>query len=253
MRSTRQLAGFVGYPFASVSVVSLRQHLSAPDSQGSDVPSLRAMISEIDSLSVPFDFSVDVNPRKGKVPLQVSTRFGLFVGKRVRGVLNNPPDFHFRVLKGGQVVRNAPSLSGFDHKFNDSGTYVIEAAANGVGSTGYARLVRTATVTVTSEIPPAKSPVISVAYKGPAGQASFTVTGSDFRTNHVVHIRVVNDANLVTVFFDANSDSTGRISHQINFACAPGTRLSFSANDERDDKNDLTGTLWSNTAKVTVS
>lgn len=83
------------------------------------------------------------------------------------------------------------------------------------------------------------------------GQASFAVTGSKFLANHVVHIRVVNDANLVTVLryhlrFDRNHQP------QINIPCVPGTKLSFSANDDREDKSDLTGTLWSNTAKVTA-
>lgn len=260
MRSVRQLAGFVGYPFAAVSVVGVRQHLSAPDNQGSDVPSLRALIKGIEAIPVPFDFSLDVKPRNGTVPLVVSTRFGSFVGQRIRGVLRNPPDFHFRVLKDGQVIRNAPSLTGFDHKFTDSGNFVIEAAAQGVGSTGYARIVHSASVTAKSvpepeptDPPVLPRPLISVGYQGPAGQASFTVTGSNFLANHVVHIRVVNDSNLVTAFFDTTANSSGHINHQINFACAPGTRLSFSANDERDDKTDLTGTLWSNTAKVTAS
>jgi len=263
MRSVRQFAGFVGYPFPSVSVVGVRQHLSAPDNQGSDVPSLRALINGIESLPAPFDFSLNVEPRTGTAPLLVSTRYGSFVGQRIRGVLSNPPDFTFRVLKGGQVIRNAPSLTGFDHKFTDGGSYVIEAAAQGVGSTGYARIVHSATVNVKSSPPPPipptpepippPPPVISVAYKGPAGHASFTVMGSKFLANHVVHIRVVNDSNLVTVFFDTNSDSSGQINHQINFACAPGVRLSFSAIDEREDKSDLTGTLWSNTAKVTAT
>ncbi|MGS0685007.1 hypothetical protein ACVBEQ_07630 [Nakamurella sp. GG22] len=263
MRSIRQFAGFVGYPFPSVSMVSLRQHLSPPDDQVSELPSLRSLISGFEAFPAPFDFSLDVTPTSGTAPLQTSTGYGPFVGQRIRGVLSNPPDFTFRVLKGGQVIRNAPSLSGFDHRFTEGGSYVIEAAAQGVGSTGYSRVVRTATVAVRNvptpppppvPIPlPPLPPVISVDYRGPAGQASFTVTGSKFVPSHVVHIRVVNTANLVNVFFDSTSDSSGQLSHEINFACAPGTTLSFSANDERDDRSDLTGTLWSNTATVTAS
>jgi hypothetical protein len=96
-------------------------------------------------------------------------------------------------------------------------------------------------------------PTISVAYDGPAASASFTVTGRDFVPNHSVHIRVVNNFTLQNGFFDTTSDSSGRINHEINFPCVPGVKLSFSANDERGDRNDLTGTLWSNTVTLTAS
>ena len=265
MKTLRQFAGHVGYPFASVSVRGVRQHSSHPHFLDSAVPSLRAMIKEIDGLTVPFDFSLQVGPQQGTAPLLVSTRYGAFKGRWIRGVLSNPPDFHFRVLQGGQVNRIANSLTGFDHKFTEGGTYVIEAAAQGVGSPGYARVVHAATVNV-KNAPPAPSPapaptpppvpqrpIVGVAYQGPPSGAKFTVTGSQFLANHVVHTRVVNTANLVTVFFDTTSDSSGRINQQISFPCAPGVNLAFSANDERDDPDDLSGTLFSNTFTLTVT
>lgn len=158
MKSLRQLAGFVGYPDPSVSVRGVRGHLSPPHASGFDVPSVRTMTQQVEAVLVPFDFTLEVKPQQGTTPLLVSTRYGSFSGMRIRGLLSNPPDFQFRVLKNGQVIRNAPSLTGFDHKFSEGGTYVIEAAAQGVGNTGYRRVVHSTTVKVTAGGPPPPPP-----------------------------------------------------------------------------------------------
>jgi hypothetical protein len=124
------------------------------------------------------------------------------------------------------------------------------------GLTGSAATVRALirlleTTPPNNDEPVLTKPTISVRFDrvGP----TFTVSGTGFLPNHVVHIRVVNNASLVTVFFDAASDSSGRINHPITFEVAFPQRYSFSANDERRDSGDLTGTLWSNTVTITAT
>jgi hypothetical protein len=102
--------------------------------------------------------------------------------------------------------------------------------------------------------PKLKKPHITVTYTPPPASAKFTIKGSDFTPNHVVHIRGVNSSDLQhPAFADTTSDSSGAINFQAAIPCNQGTQLSFSANDERPDSSDLTGTLFSNTVAVTAS
>jgi hypothetical protein len=78
----------------------------------------------------------------------------------------------------------------------------------------------------------------------------FTVKGTGFLANHAVHIRVVSNAAGAPpsgLFWNSSSDASGGINFGINLPCLPGIQLYFSANDERPNSQDLTGTLWSNT------
>lgn len=97
--------------------------------------------------------------------------------------------------------------------------------------------------------PPPK-PSISVSTEGSGATSVFVVTGSGFLPNHLVHVRVVDDA-LTTLFFQQSSDGNGQFKLRQSIPCSSGLALHFSANDERADSHDLTGTLWSNT--VTTS
>lgn len=92
---------------------------------------------------------------------------------------------------------------------------------------------------------PTTPPSISVSTEG-SGASVFVITGSGFLPNHVVHIRVVDDA-LTTVFFQQSSDGSGQFKLRQSIQCITGLALHFSANDERSDPHDHTGTLWSNT------
>ena len=73
----------------------------------------------------------------------------------------------------------------------------------------------------------------------------FTVSGSGFTPNSTVHVRIVDDA-LNTLWFTQSADASGNLNMQQPINCTPGA-LHFSANDERPNPNDATGTLWSNT------
>jgi hypothetical protein len=99
---------------------------------------------------------------------------------------------------------------------------------------------------------PIVKPSISVDYD--AGKKSFTVKGQRFLASHAAHIRVVNNADVQNpVTFPAMSDGSGRINLPITFPINVPQVYSFSANDERPDRSDLTGTLWSNTVTLTAT
>jgi hypothetical protein len=94
-------------------------------------------------------------------------------------------------------------------------------------------------------IPPPKLS-ISVSTEGSGATSVFVITGSGFLPNHVVHVRVVDDT-LSTLFFQQSSDGSGQFKLRQSIQCITGLALHFSANDERSDPHDVTGTLWSNT------
>jgi hypothetical protein len=101
--------------------------------------------------------------------------------------------------------------------------------------------------------PPPKPvpPVITNVMKDASG--NYEVKGSKFLPNHAVHIRVVNANTLQSDFYQATSDSSGNLDTKLTLPSLPaGTSLAFSANDERADPSDLTGTLWSNTFPISV-
>lgn len=98
-----------------------------------------------------------------------------------------------------------------------------------------------------------KNPNISVSYDR-AGQ-TFKVSGKDFLPNHIVHVRVVNNADVQALaFFDTTSHNDGAFeNYPISFPINTPQTYSFSANDARSDPSDRTGTLWSNTATITAT
>ncbi len=102
----------------------------------------------------------------------------------------------------------------------------------------------------TTPIPPNRPTINSVTNQG---SGNFQITGNGFLKSHAVHIRVVNVATFASDFFQATSDSAGNLDQSVPIAPqAPGTKLAFSANDERPDSTDATGTLWSKPFTITV-
>jgi hypothetical protein len=78
----------------------------------------------------------------------------------------------------------------------------------------------------------------------------FTVDGDHFTARQTVNIRIVDNA-LQQLWKHETARDNGTFRLVLPNLCQlPGT-LSFSANDGRPNKEDLTGTLWSNT--VTIS
>jgi hypothetical protein len=101
--------------------------------------------------------------------------------------------------------------------------------------------------------PPPKpvTPAINSVARDATG--NYEVKGSKFLPSHAVHIRVVNVNTLQSDFYPANSDSSGNLDIKLTLPSLPaGTSLAFSANDERADPADLTGTLWSNAFLISV-
>lgn len=109
-----------------------------------------------------------------------------------------------------------------------------------------------------------------------------TLKGAAFLANHAVHVRISLMGSSVQnsygqwvpdgrdVFVNFTSDAQGNLTAVINplqvlpplfvddvvgylTGCAPGETMNISANDERPNPGDVTGTLWSNTLHVTCS
>jgi hypothetical protein len=256
MKTLREFAQFVGKPNDPISPRSLLDYLKLGISP--NPLSLRELTSVFDNALAPVSIeSVSVAPTSGIVPFTV--------GMQVTGTKGFFLEIRWRVLRNGQQVAAYPNALGqVAHTFSEPGTYTVEATFKGIGSNGYAEVSKSVTVvanpkptptppqptppTPTPPPPPTK-PSISVSAKG---DGSFAVTGSGFLPNTTVHIRVVDDA-LTTLFFDQSSTSQGILNYTTGKICQLPGRLHFSANDGRSDKNDLTGTLWSNTATTTCS
>lgn len=107
-----------------------------------------------------------------------------------------------------------------------------------------------AALTGSQPLPPTSRPALtSITNQGPR----FVVKGSGFLKTHTVHIRVVNNATFASNFYTATSDASGAIEAPITIeGLSGGVVLDFSANDERPDATDATGTLWSSTIKVSL-
>ncbi len=134
------------------------------------------------------------------------------------------------------------------------GRWQLVVTRSGISNTGFVSLSKTLdTITVskhsqpTPPPPPPVKPSIAVQSNG---DGSFVVRGSNFLPNTTVHIRVV-DAALTTVWFNQTSTPQGTIEYPTGKICQLPGQLSFSANDGRNDPQDLTGTLWSNTVTTT--
>ncbi|MBE9139177.1 hypothetical protein IQ254_18580 [Nodosilinea sp. LEGE 07088] len=257
MKTLQEFAQFVGKPNNPISPRALVAYLKL--GINSNPLSLRELTSVFDDALAPASIeSVSVAPTSGTVPFKV--------GMQVTGTKGFFMEISWRILRNGQQVATYPNVLGqVAHVFSEPGTYNAEATFKGIGSTGYAEVSKSVAVVAQPQpappqptptptpIPPPAKPSISVNYDGPAAEASFTVTGSGFVPNHAVHIRVVNNFTLQNGFFDTSSNASGAIDHEINIPSIPGIKLSFSANDERSDPSDLTGTLWSNTVTLTVT
>jgi hypothetical protein len=250
MRSLREFAQFVGKPEQPISPRALVDYLQL---NFPSTLSVRELVQLFDQYPQPVALeAISVEPSNHIVPFQVDMQ--------ITGAKGYIFGVRWRILRGGQQVaayevsKVGAGIPQAVHTFFEPGTYTVEATVKGIGKDGYAEAKKSFTVVAKPKsAPPPPPPSISVDYDGPAAEAEFTVTGNGFVPNHAVHIRVVNNSNLVTVFFDTTSASNGAIDHQLNFPCVPGIKLSFSANDERDDPNDVTGTLWSNTVTLTVT
>ncbi len=81
----------------------------------------------------------------------------------------------------------------------------------------------------------------------------FRVEGSGFLKSYDVKVRVTNAATFANNYFQIRSDRTGKIDGTLPVPPQRfGTVLDFSANDGRRNPSDSTGTLWSNTVRITV-
>ncbi|WP_327044123.1 hypothetical protein OG320_20395 [Microbispora sp. NBC_01189] len=107
---------------------------------------------------------------------------------------------------------------------------------------------------------PSPAPKIAVAYTGPASNAKFRITGSQFLANTNIRIKVVKDRCVITASIDClvtenfftRSNQDGKIDYSLPFSALTYHKISFSATDGRPNKADLTGELWSNIVTIPI-
>jgi hypothetical protein len=161
-------------------------------------------------------------------------------------------------------AKNLGAADGFfSYNLFDPGSFGFEVRRTGIQNTGIITLKKAFNIIARAQSdpyrrppppppppPPAKPTISNVVNKG-AG--NFEVKGSGFLKSHAVHLRVVNDATFASNSYTGSSDGSGSLDMMITIpGLSSGTLLDFSANDERPDPSDITGTLWSNTFKITV-
>jgi hypothetical protein len=250
MNTLREMGKFVGM----APPVSLRTIGNYVISHGTPI-SMRAVIQRLQSLP-PLILEADVDRTQGEVPFDVT----LHVKTTGSGLVLHT---HVRILQaeaGGGVFSGPFAWTGgaFPFNFWNPGTYVIEVTRTGITSTGYTQLKKTFPISAWPKAtrppdppPPLGKPSISVQANG---DGSFVVSGKSFSAQATVHIRVVDGALGTTVFFTDTATSAGELTgFKTGKICQRAGQLFFSANDERSDPQDHTGTLWSNTITTTCS
>jgi hypothetical protein len=96
------------------------------------------------------------------------------------------------------------------------------------------------------KLPPPSTPAqphIDVASNG----EGFKVSGHGFLPGKPVHVRATDD-QLHQQWFELSADVNGGFTLDTGKICTRSGPVYFAANDGRNSKTDLTGTLWSNTA-----
>jgi hypothetical protein len=75
------------------------------------------------------------------------------------------------------------------------------------------------------------------------------VTGSRFLANAQVTIRGarIGEGEIFNYYWTTSASARGSIAADLAIPCLSGIQISFSANDGRPDRNDLTNRFWSNT------
>jgi hypothetical protein len=211
--------------------------------------SMRTVIQRLQSLP-PITLEASIDQAQGEAPLSSTVEVNISPGVVI--------ETRGRILGSGGAVLWEWIWSGrtTTYNFADPGLYTYEVVRTGVTSAGHAVLTKDFAIGVRPHPappppppPPLVAPTIAVQANG---DGSFVITGSGFKASATVHIRVVDDA-LTTVWFDQTASAQGALNYRTGNICQLPGNLHISANDERANPQDLTGTLWSNTVTTTCS
>jgi hypothetical protein len=276
MRTLRELGEFVGIPqdsgeFGSpIPPIGLRlvSNLLAPVSTAQQRSSMRAMIDIVQILP-PIGLEAQLlNPggRESYTPIiRVTSSSGLVISTRI----------HF--IQSGREFAPSQNFGAAGGDFSPTslgpGQWEIVVRRAGISNTGYTRLSKSFSTTVTRDEPPPAPPPqtrpsILVERNGPISAVRFTVTGTKFlpnrpSTSQGITVRAVDAVSLQDwVMLFTGSDSSGSM---IPLTTSPlDTRLlarnsaglatiSFSATDKRRDPSSVPANepLWSNVISFT--
>ena len=251
MKTLKEVVDFVDIPQGSLA--SARYQYSGPWTMGlhnvnllvtggARPASMRNIIKILQNLTPTTLEAEIVGSRSGEEPFDLKIRVNASGGIT-----------WFTTIEDGNVVSRDVNNSGGDFTIQlGPGSYQLAVTRAGISNTGFVSLRRPlGTISVSTRLPPPPPPSLPQAKPfidvHSNGDGSFVVSGEKFLGNTTVHIRVV-DAALTTIWFQQTSNPAGKIEYPTGRICQLPGQLFFSANDGRSDPQDLTGTLWSNTA-----
>jgi LGFP repeat len=174
------------------------------------------------------------------------------VGWYVNGLRNQSPDLRGG-LEGTYSIAAQPDVS-YEFQVEGGDAWDDFLGYTHYDYTGWTETIHYSIGRSTGPIDinhPPQPPTISVEPKGSGANASFTVTGSGFIPNHSVTIRVADGYN-ADRYITRTSDASGHLSATFPMPVNPGWTLYFSATDGRLNPNDATGSLVSNTVRITA-
>ena len=249
MNTLREMANFVGIPQGSLEVARYGgpwimglSKVSLLVTKRESPASMRALIQVLQNLT-PITLEAQIiGSHSGQEPFEPVIRLNASGGIT----------WFTYILYNATSVSNDLGSSGGDSQpvTLDVGNWQWVVKRAGISNTGFVSLSKTLdTITVSRPPPPLVKPFITVQSKG---DGSFVVSGSKFLPNATVHIQVVDGPFGNNIFLTDTSTQEGKLQgFPTGKICQRPGQLFFSANDERHDPNDATGTLWSNT--VTTS
>lgn len=262
MKSLKEIVNFVGIPQGALA--SARYQYSGPWTMGLDnvnllvkrgerPASMRNIIQILQNLT-PITLEAEIiGSRSGEEPFQPVIRINASGGITWFTVIEY-------YLSGNTITGSYDANnSGGDFQPNQlsAGRWQLVVTRSGISNIGFVSLSKTLDIITVSAWrqpspppptpPPATKPSILVQANG---DGSFLVKGSNFLRNTTVHIRVV-DVALTTIWYKLTSTPEGTFQYPTAKICQFPGQVSFSANDGRNDQQDLTGVLWSNTVTTT--
>ncbi len=260
MNTLREIVNFVGIPQGSLANARYQysgpwtrglQNVNLLVTRGAQPASTRNIIRLLQNLT-PLTLEAEiVGAHSGEEPfnpvIRINASGGITWFTTIEFYRNG------NTLTGSNDVDNAGGS--FSSTSLSTGSWQIVVTRSGISNTGFVSLKKSlGPIIVSEQHQPPPPPLLvkpSIVVKA-NGDGSFVVSGSNFLSNTIVHIRVV-DAAGATIWFDQTSTQEGKIEYPTGRICQFPGQLFFSANDGRSDREDLTGTLWSNTVTTTCS
>jgi len=231
MNTLRQLGEFVGMS-SGTSMRAVGDIL--PMLSSVERTSMHAMILRLQNLNLPpISLEAFADNTDHEVPFRVFLRVDPSGGVVL--------ETDFVILQNRKQVTNEPHKGNgpgprLDFTFSEPGSFILEVTRTGINNSGITVLKKTFQIFARPTPPPPPHivpPFISVKSNG---DGSFVVSGSGFKPNAPISIRVA-DAALNNLFFTDTSTLDGKLAGfpTGNICRVAGGQITFSAQDGRID------------------